>query len=124
MLNWNPRCKPIEFAGGKIKFIIGRSGRSVRNHWLIDIGYGVALQSYNSIVAFRFTENCGKFKRGDVLLDRGTWDCSQTTARYRRLFLEEGIVATREKIKTGEYQLKALNFIRSFGRFICPTDFH
>ena len=124
MLNLHPKCKPVKFVGGKPKRLIGSSGFPVRNHWLIDIGYGVALQSYNSIVAFRFTENIHKFKKGDVLLDRGTWDYSLTTARYRRIFLEEGKAETEEKIKTGEYQLKALNFVHRFDQFICPTNFH
>ena len=105
MLNWNPKCKPMKFVGGKPKRMIGRSGSPVRNHWLIDVGHGVALQSYNSIVAFRFTRKFGKFNKGDVLLDRYTWDCSPTTARYRALFLGEGIAETTRKVHAGEYWL-------------------
>ena len=124
MLNWNPKCKPIKFVGGKPKRMIGRSGSPVRNHWLIDVGHGVALQSYNSIVAFRFTRKLGKFNKGDVLLDRGTWNCSRTTARYRKIFLREGIAKTTRKVHTGEYKLKSLNFVHTIDNLIRPTDFY
>ena len=124
MLNWNPKCKPMKFVGGKPKRMIGRSGNPVRNHWLIDVGHGVALQSYNSIVAFRFAKNFGKFKKGDVLLDRGTWDYSPTTARYRRIFLGEGKAETVKKITAGEYRLEALNFVHTFDNLTRPADFY
>lgn len=124
MLNWNPKCEPKKFVGGKSKRMIGRSGSPVRNHWTIDIGHGVALQSYNSIVAFRFTENFGKFKKGCVLLDCDTWNYSATTACYRRIFLEEGITETKMKIISGEYRLKSLNFVCTLGNLECPTNFY
>lgn len=122
MLNWNPKCSPIKFVGGKAKRMMGYSERPVRNHWLIDVGHGVALQSYNSVVAFKFVKNFGKFKKGDVLLDRGTWDCSQTTARYRRIFLGEGKAGTVRKIATGEYKLEALNSSHAFDTLIRPLE--
>lgn len=124
MLNWNPKCEPKKFVGGKPERMIGRSGSPARNHWMIDVGHGVALQSYNSIVAFKFTKRFGKFNKGDVLLDRGTWDCSPTTARYRRIFLGEGKAETAKKIATGEYSLKGLNFVHTFDNLVRPGDFY
>lgn len=124
MLDWKPRCKPMKFVGGKSKRMIGRSGSPVRNHWLIDVGHGVALQSYNSIVAFKFTKCFGRFNKGDVILDRYTWNYSPTTARYLRLFLGEGKKATEAKIATGEYRVEVLNLIHTLDNLIRPTDFY
>ena len=124
MLNQNPNCEPMKSTVGKTKRMTGRSGSPVRNHWLISVENGVALQSYNSIIAFRFTKNFGKFNKGDVLLDRSTWNYSPTTARYRRIFLGEGKAETERKIAAGEYRLEALNFVHTFDNLECPGDFY
>jgi hypothetical protein len=113
MLNFGVKCKAKKFVGGKVKRMVGRSDSPVRNHWLINVGHGVALQSYNSIVAFKFTKRFGKFDKGDVLLDRSTWNYSKTTSRYRDIFLDENIDETRKKIVSGKYTLEALNFVHT-----------
>jgi len=46
---------------------------------------------------------------GKIYLDEKTWNYSNTTAKYRRDFLNEGIDSTRAKIKSGEYILTNLN---------------
>ena len=60
-----------------------------------------ALQSYNSLIAVR--------THAGVILDKATWNYSNTTAKHRRNFLGEGIVETRAKIESGEYDLANLN---------------
>lgn len=124
MLNYNPACKAKRFIGGKVKRMIGHSGSPVRNHWLIDVGHGVALQSYGSIIALKFTKRYGKFDKDDVLLDHYTWNYSATTARYRTLFLDENIDETRKKIVSGKYSLEALNYVHTFANLTRPIDFY
>ena len=79
-----------------------RSGRPVANQFIIYTSEGRYFQSYDSIIAF-------KDNKGNVTLDDYTWDYSRTTGKYRNKFLGEGIVDTRSKIESGEYELADLN---------------
>ena len=78
------------------------NGNKVANQFEIDTQEGRYFQSYRSIIAF-------KDNKGQVFLDDYYWDYSRTTGKYRNIFLGEGIVETRKKIKSGEYKLKELN---------------
>ena len=78
------------------------NGNQVPNQFEIDTQKGRYFQSYRSIIAF--IDN-----KGQVFLDDYYWDYSRTTGKYRNIFLGEGIVETRKKIKSGEYKLKELN---------------
>ena len=78
-------------------------GNQVPNQFIIWTDEGKYFQSYNSIIAF--IDNNGK-----VFLDEYYWDYSNTTGKYRNMFLGNwGIDEAREKIKSGEYKLKNLN---------------
>ncbi len=79
-----------------------RTGRPVANQFEIYTDKGVYFQSYRSIIAF-------KPHNGKTQLDEYYWDFSNTTAKYRREFLGEGVDETRQKIKEGEYKLVNLN---------------
>ena len=78
------------------------NGNKVANQFEIYTDEGKYFQSYRSIIAF-------KDNKGQVFLDDYYWDYSKTTGKYRNIFLNEGIVETRKKIKSGEYKLKELN---------------
>ena len=73
-----------------------------KNQFLISTEDGKYFQSYDSVIAFISIN-------GSVTLDRNTWDYSQTTGRYRNMFLGEGIAETRRKIEEGVYILDDLN---------------
>ena len=77
-------------------------GNKIANQFEIYTSKGKYFQSYNSIIAL--VDN-----KGQVFLDDYHWDYSRTTGKYRNIFLGEGIVETRKKIKSGEYKLKELN---------------
>jgi len=44
-----------------------------------------------------------------IYLDQKYWNYSNTTGKYRNIFLNETIKDTRAKIKSGEYILTDLN---------------
>lgn len=74
----------------------------VKNQFLIKTEHGTYFQSYSSIIAFISND-------GEVALDKGLWDYSKTTGKYRNKFLGEDKKATEKKIKSGEYKLLSLN---------------
>jgi len=82
--------------------MISPNGNQVPNQFEINTQKGRYFQSYRSIIAF--IDN-----KGQVFLDDYYWNYSRTTGKYRNIFLGEGIVETRKKIKSGEYKLKELN---------------
>ena len=86
----------------KVYNMISPNGNKVANQFEIYTDEGKYFQSYRSIIAF-------KDNKGQVFLDDYYWDYSRTTGKYRNIFLGEGIVETRKKIKSGEYKLKELN---------------
>ena len=89
--------------GNKIanQFIITEEGRGALGNFI----RRETFQSYNSVIAIKTVWE----DRTDIELDRGTWDYSVTTGKYRNQFLGEGIAETRAKIKSGEYKLADLN---------------
>ncbi len=79
------------------------SGRDIANQFIIYTDEGKYFQSYDSIIAF-------KPNNGDkIQLDKYDWRYSNTTSKYRSLFLGEGTQRTLEKIKEGKYELIELN---------------
>ena len=78
-------------------------GNPAPNQFLLYTPEGTYFQSYNSIIAFRDSNN-------KVQLDNNAWNYSRTTSIYRSTFLlGEGTDETKSKILSGEYQLTDLN---------------
>ena len=67
----------------------------VPNQLVIELDNGdVIFQSYDSTIVIK--------RKGKVILGNN-WDYSQTTGKYRNLFLGETKAETAKKIKSGEY---------------------
>jgi|TARA_R100000084_G_scaffold78142_1_gene35649 hypothetical protein len=79
-----------------------RSGKKVKNQFLICTDKGQYFQSYRSIIAF-------KDNAGNVTLDRNRWDYSVTTGKYRNQFLRMNKAETEKAIKAGQIKLEDLN---------------
>ena len=86
----------------KTENMTSTNGNKVANQFII---YGnnsdVYFQSYKSIIV--------KMNDDEVQLDKKYWNYSNTTGKYRNIFLNETIKDTRKKIKSGEYKLVDLN---------------
>ena len=87
----------------KVRNMISNAGNSVPNQFIITTDEGKYFQSYYSTIAFK------PFGDDKIELDKDTWDYSNTTSKYRRMFLNEGIDETRAKIESKEYKLTNLN---------------
>jgi len=87
----------------KVRNMISNAGNSVPNQFIITTPEGRYFQSYYSTIAFK------PFGDDKIELDKDTWDYSNTTSKYRRMFLNEGIDETRAKIESKEYKLTNLN---------------
>jgi hypothetical protein len=85
----------------KTKQMKSRNGNAVKNQFIITIGNACFFQSYDSIIV--------KKENGKITLDQNYWDYSQTTGKYRNIFLNETKKETEIKIKNGIYQLANLN---------------
>lgn len=86
----------------RVRQMYTRGGNPAPNQFIIYTPKGTYFQSYRSTIAFRD-------HNGKVQLDESTWDYSRTTGKYRNEFLGEYIELTRDKIKSGEYELVNLN---------------
>ena len=86
----------------KVQNMTSANGNKVANQFII---YGnnsdVYFQSYKSIIV--------KMNDDEVQLDQKYWNYSNTTGKYRNIFLNETIKDTRAKIKNGTYILTDLN---------------
>ena len=69
----------------------------VKNQFIIRDSGNEYLQSYNSIIV-------KKDINGNITLGQN-WDYSQTTGKYRNLYLNETKKETEAKIKNGEYTI-------------------
>ena len=77
--------------------------RGMKNKFLIwDENGNCFFQSYESIIAKNDIN-------GKISLDEKFWDYSNTTGKYRNLFLGENKKETIRKIQAGIYQLVNLN---------------
>ena len=72
------------------------------NQYIIETPIGRYFQSYSTTI-------CKIDLEGKVTLDIMTWNCSQTTGKYRDQFLGESKKDTQKKIDSGEYILTDLN---------------
>ncbi len=78
------------------------NGNEVPNQFIITNDDGtVYFQSYDSIII--------KDVKGKIFLDERFWDYSNTTGKYRNIFLGESKKETEAKIKNGTYTLANLN---------------
>ena len=103
----------------KVTNMIGRSGKAVKNQFIIQMGtvkgfengrsimVDRCFQSYDSIIALRGVDvdTSGLV----TYLDKATWNCSPTTSKYRNQFLGETKKDTQQKIDDGTYILTDLN---------------
>jgi hypothetical protein len=80
----------------KVQNMTSGNGNIIANQFIITTDTTVYFQSYESIIA--------KKENGNVTLYKD-WDYSNTTGKYRNLFLGETKVETLKKIKSGEYTL-------------------
>ena len=101
----------------KVENMISSKGNKIANQFVIEEylhysgsgSYTVkrkTFQSYNSIIARITGDPMGP---DYIELDSKYWNYSNTTSKYRRLFLGEGTKQTEAKIKSGEYVLTDLN---------------
>ncbi len=86
----------------KTENMTSTNGNKVANQFIINDDNGnTFFQSYRSVIV--------KLNGDDVELDQKYWNYSNTTGKYRNIFLNETIKDTRKKIKSGEYKLVYLN---------------
>jgi hypothetical protein len=79
-----------------------RSNKEVANQYIITLQNGIKVfQSYNSIICIKAD--------GETYLDYDKWNYSNTTSRYRKLFLNEDTKTTQDKINRGVYGVVHLN---------------
>lgn len=86
----------------KVENMTSARGDAIANQFIIRTDKGTFFQSYNSVIVFNPFE-------GKLQLDKNNWDYSNTTGKYRNLFLGETKKETEKKIASGEYILTNLN---------------
>jgi hypothetical protein len=86
----------------KVSNMLGKNGSRIKNQFII-LGddNSVSFQSYNTVIA-------RKYPGGRIVLD-SQWDNSVTTAKYRNIFLMESTAETKDKVKSGKYEIADLN---------------
>ena len=89
----------------KVTNITSSNGNKIANQFIItdDVG-NTFFQSYKSMIVKKPLEVWNK-----IQLDQKYWNYSNTTGKYRNIFLGETIKDTKAKIKSGEYILTDLN---------------
>ena len=95
----------------KVENITSNNGNKIANQFVItdDIG-NKYFQSYNSIIVKKLFHNWEDgTETASTFLDKKYWNYSNTTGKYRNIFLGETITETKKKIKSGEYILTDLN---------------
>jgi hypothetical protein len=89
----------------KVENITSNNGNKIANQFVITDDRGNQyFQSYNSMIVKKPLEVWNK-----IQLDQKYWNYSNTTGKYRNIFLGETIKDTKAKIKSGEYILTDLN---------------
>ncbi len=86
----------------KIKNMVSEKGNDIPNQFEIYTPEGLYFQSYKTIIAF--IDNTGQ-----IWLDDDKWDYSNTTSKYRNLFLGEKTPETVKKLLNGIYKTTNLN---------------
>ena len=93
----------------KTENMTSTNGNKVANQFIItDDKTNEYFQSYSSMIAKKIYDNIGAYVV-ETFLDQKYWNFSNTTGKYRNIFLNENITETRKKIKSGEYKLTDLN---------------
>jgi hypothetical protein len=87
----------------KVKNMLSNNGNKIANQFVINTRNKAIFQSYNTIIAII------DYKNNKTYLDRNNWNYSNTTSKYRNIFLNEKTKETLKKIKNKEYILKDLN---------------
>jgi hypothetical protein len=77
------------------------NGNKVPNQFSIELDGVKLFQSYDSVIV--------KIAEGIVFLDEKYWDYSNTTNKYRNLFLGEDTATIKKKVKQNIYKLQNLN---------------
>jgi len=89
----------------KVENIESNNGNKIANQFEIRDNDTVYFQSYNSIIVKKHYTDFGT----KIYLDQKYWNYSNTTGKYRNIFLGETIKDTKAKIKNGTYILTDLN---------------
>ena len=90
----------------KVQNITSNSGNKISNQFIItDDNGNQFFQSYNSMIVKKYSSSYSN----KTELDEKYWNYSNTTGKYRNIFLNETIKDTKAKIKSGEYILTDLN---------------
>ena len=90
----------------KTENMTSTNGNKVANQFIItDDKTNEYFQSYRSMIVKKDYEG----ETVQVFLDKKYWNYSNTTGKYRNIFLNETIKDTRKKIKSGQYKLTDLN---------------
>ena len=90
----------------KVENITSNNGNKIANQYVItDDKQNEYFQSYNSMIVKKDYEG----DQVKIYLDQKYWNYSNTTGKYRNIFLGETITETKKKIKSGEYILTDLN---------------
>jgi hypothetical protein len=89
----------------KVENIESNRGNKIANQFEIRDNDTVYFQSYNSIIVKKHYTDFGT----KIYLDQKYWNYSNTTGKYRNIFLGETIKDTKAKIKNGTYILTDLN---------------
>ena len=97
----------------KVQNITSNNGNKIANQFIVtdkhEMGNKIEyFQSYNSMIAKKIYDNIGAYVV-ETYLDQKYWNYSNTTGKYRNIFLGETITETKKKIKSGEYILTDLN---------------
>jgi hypothetical protein len=87
----------------KVRNMQSNRGNDVPNQFIIDTDEGIYFQSYSTIIAFE------SFETHITYLDRGKYDYSRTTSKYRNQFLGRTTKEVEAMIKDGRYVLTDLN---------------
>ena len=90
----------------KVANIESNNGNKIANQFVITDDRGNEyFQSYSTIIVKKDYD----YEEVKIFLDQKYWNFSNTTGKYRNIFLGETIKDTRAKIKSGEYILTDLN---------------
>ncbi len=82
----------------RIENFKGSTGNIIPHQFKIIIKEGEIFRSYNSFIAFIPND-------GSKIILGKAWNYSNTTVKYRNLFLRETKKQTESKLKSGEYLL-------------------
>ena len=97
----------------KVENIESSKGNKIANQFVItDDNGNEFFQSYNSMIVKKdYNDHSDQVGQGGlkIYLDQKYWNYSNTTGKYRNIFLGETITETKKKIKSGEYILTDLN---------------